>query len=214
MEAKNSDPVEPRAMRDPHVQKMRKDMLRSEHMRALNNYVAQLRKQGIGEVPDFDPMDGGTAARALFLFEKPGPMTAKDGHGKKVGSGFISRDNDDPTAENTFNFMRQEGIPRKLTITWNVIPGWNGTRKVTSAELDERVDRLKDLIELLPELRAVVFVGKNAAKAKNGKKAKEFFDQTSLQLFTSDHPSPLVKARWPDRWKSIPSDWAKVLPII
>ena len=55
----------------------------------------------------FDPRDGGIRAQALFLFEKPGP--------KANASGFISRDNDDPTAENIFRFMNQAGIPRKKT---------------------------------------------------------------------------------------------------
>jgi hypothetical protein len=48
-------------------------------------------------VPDFDPLDGGVNAQVLFLLEKPGPMAAEDG--KRAGSGFISRDNDDGTAE-------------------------------------------------------------------------------------------------------------------
>ncbi len=55
-----------------------------------------LRERGELEVPDFDPMDAGVEARILFLFEKPGPMTSKHKTGKRVGSGFISRDNDDP----------------------------------------------------------------------------------------------------------------------
>jgi len=35
---------------------------------------------------------------------------------KRTGSGFISRNNDDATAEATFRFMEQSGIPRKLTV--------------------------------------------------------------------------------------------------
>jgi hypothetical protein len=77
------------------------------------------------EVPEFDSLDGGVDARVLFLFEKPGPMTAEgNGANRRVGSGFISRNNDDPTAEATFTFMRQANLPRKLTILWNVIPWW------------------------------------------------------------------------------------------
>ena len=47
-----------------------------------------MRVCALDEVPDFDPLDGGVEARALFLFEKPGRMTAG-----QSGSGFISRDN-------------------------------------------------------------------------------------------------------------------------
>jgi len=78
---------------------------------------------------------GGIEARVLFLFEKPGPMTADEAIGKRPGSGFISRDNDDPTAEAVFNFMRQADIPRELTILWNVIPWWNVRRGVERLEL-------------------------------------------------------------------------------
>jgi hypothetical protein len=50
----------------------------------------------LGEVPDFDPVDGGIGARALFLLDAPGPMTSEAG--KRIGSGFISRFNFWPLA--------------------------------------------------------------------------------------------------------------------
>jgi hypothetical protein len=87
-------------------------------MRKLTQFAAALRERGMGIVPDFDPLDGGVDARILFLFEKPGPMTSED----RGGSGFISRNNDDPTAEATFRFMQAAGIPRTLTVIWNVVP--------------------------------------------------------------------------------------------
>jgi len=91
-----------------------------------------------GDVPDFDPLDGGINAEVLFLFEKPGPMTS--------GSGFISRDNDDPTAETTMDFMAKAGLARERTVTWNVIPWWwNGTTKVTPAELRQGTACVRDL---------------------------------------------------------------------
>jgi hypothetical protein len=46
---------------------------------------------------------------------------------ERSGSGFISRNNDDPTAEATMGFMEKAGIPHTLTVSWNVIPWWNGT---------------------------------------------------------------------------------------
>ena len=85
-------------------------------------------------------------------------MTAAAGRGKWIGSGFISRDNDDPSAEATFNFMRDAGIPRDFTILWNVVPWWNRSRNISRDELREGVDCVTELIDLLPYLRAVVFV--------------------------------------------------------
>ena len=198
----------PRSMRDPDVRARRRDMLDAPHMRPLTAYAARLRKRGDVEVPDFDPLDGGIEARALFLFEKPGPMTVDKGSVKRAGSGFISRNNDDPSAEACITFMQTADIPRELTVLWNVIPWWNGTIKVTSAELREGVACVKELIELLPKLRAVVLVGRKAAKAY------PLLLDTGLKLFTSDHPSPRVRASFPKRWQAIPAEWAKIRPII
>ncbi len=196
----------PRSMRDADVRERRRGMLRLPHIAPLTAYAAKLRERDSVQVPEFDPFDGGVEAQVLFLFEKPGPMTAE--RGKRQGSGFISRNNDDPTAEATFAFMRQAGIPRKLTATWNVIPWWNETVDLTSDELRDGLVCLEALIGLLPKLRAVVMVGKNATAAG------PCLGTMKLALFTSDHPSPRVKARWPERWKAIPSDWAKVHEFI
>ena len=190
----------PRALRDLDARSRRRILLDAPHMRPLNEYVAGLRQRPGVEVPDFDPLDGGVDARVLFLFEKPGPMTAD---GARRGSGFISRDNDDPTAENTFLFMREAGIPRKMTVTWNVIPWWNGTTNVTAAELREGAEETRRLTGLLPRLRAVVFVGKKALRARR------HLEDTGLDFFPSYHPSPVVRATRPDRWRAIPSVWAE-----
>ena len=195
----------PRSLRYPDARQRRKDLLNSGHMTCPNEYVDKLsRERADVEVPYFDPLDGGTEARVLFLFEKPGPGTAES----RSGSGFISRNNDDSTAEATFNFMQQAGIPREWTVIWNVVPGWNGTRQVGAAELREGVDSLKDLIVLLPNLCAVVFVGKKAERAR------PLLEDTGLHLFSSAHPSPIVRARWPDKWHGIPNEWAKVKGVL
>src|SRR5579872_4039607 len=91
----------PRSMRDAGVRVQREAMLCKMHMARLVKYTAGLRDRGLGEVPNFDPLDAGVDARVLFLFEKPGPKTAKDG--RRKGSGFISRDNDDGTAAAIFD---------------------------------------------------------------------------------------------------------------
>src|ERR1019366_4921133 len=90
----------PRSLRDAEVRERRRAMLHHPHIAPLTAYAARLLQRGLGEVPEFDPFDGGVDAQVLFLFEKPGPMTVGGD-----GSGFISRNNDDPTAEATFEFM-------------------------------------------------------------------------------------------------------------
>lgn len=190
----------PRSMRDSAVRERRRAMLELPHMAPFVAYAEKLRRNSGVEVPHFDPLDGGIEAKALFLFEKPGPMTA-DGS----GSGFISQNNDDPTAKATYRFMRQAGIARKLTVAWNVVPWWNGTRKVTGAELRQGVASVEGLIELLPNLRVVLLIGTKAGRAEWPLK------DTGVVLLCSDHPSPIVRAAYRERWDSIPTQWEKVL---
>lgn len=184
-------------MCDANVRRQRKAMLDQPHIARLTSYVAELRRSSGLEVPDFDPLDGGVAARVLFLFEKPGRMA--------VESGFISRDNDDLTAAATFEFMAQAGIPRKQSVIWNVVPGWNGTRKVTAPELSGGLASLRALLKHLPALSTVVMVGKKAARAKC------YLQSTGLVPIESLHPSPIVRARFPAKWEAIPREWAKAL---
>ncbi len=198
-----ADDDAPRSMRDEGVRERRKQMLKLPHVAPLTDYAEKLRGRPLVQVPDFDPLDGGIHARALFLFEKPGPMTAING--RRIGSGFVSRNNDDATAEATFRFMEQADLPRSLTVIWNVIPWWNKTVAVTKEELGEGVSCVGELLALLrPNLRAVVMVGRRAAAAR------PYLEKTKLKLFTSDHPSPRVRARWPSRWNAIPTEWVKV----
>jgi uracil-DNA glycosylase len=192
-------------MRDANVRQQRKALLDLPHIAPLTAYAAGLRR-GALEVPDFDPLDGGVDARVLFLLEKPGPMTSESG--KRTGSGFISRDNDDATAEATFTFMKRAGIPRKLTVIWNVVPWWNGTRKVTAQEIAQGAACVTELVGLLPALSAVVLVGGRAARAK------PYLEDTNLALVTSCHPSPLVRARYRAMWETIPFQWAKAMAVV
>lgn len=173
------------------------------YVKPLKRYVQQLRTRYPDiQFPDFDPMDGGINARVLFLFEKPGPMTAEAGRGNREGSGFISRDNNDPSADATFHFMKTAGLPRSQTVLWNAIPGWNGTRKVTGQELREGLEELKRLLKILRQLECIALVGLNAQRAMPWLAASPY------RVIASPHPSPLVRARYPERWRKIPSIWA------
>lgn len=189
-----------RSLRSPNAIALRRLMLREPYIAPLTDFVQTMRKaRPTWEFPDFDPLDGGCNADILFLFEKPGPMTSMRGK----GSGFISRNNDDPTAEAIFNFMNKANLPRKRAVIWNVVPGWNGTRKVTSTELRAGVDDLNDLLPLLPMLRTIVLVGRKAQRAAS------LVEHLHLRVLSSAHPSPIVRASQPDVWGTIPSSWAK-----
>jgi hypothetical protein len=194
------EPEAPRSLRDPEARAARRKLLTEPHVRPLTQYVEDLRARSTAEFPDFDPLDGGVEARLLFLMEKPGPMTSAERDGRQ-GSGFISRDNDDPTAQAIFTFMRQADIPRRETVLWNLIPGWNGTRKVTAREVREGAQETLGLVRLLPNLRAVVLVGGKAGLAA------PLLEGRGLVIRESLHPSPIVKGTQRKAWDQIGLNW-------
>jgi hypothetical protein len=191
----------PRTLREPAQQERRRALLTQPHVAPLTAYASRLRRRSGSEVPDFDPLDGGINARLLFLFEKPGPMTSAEN--TRRGSGFISRDNDDPTAEATGSFMRTAGIPRAATVLWNAIPWWNGTIAITAEERREGLAEIEVLLELLPGVRGVVLVGRKAELAEPVLLSK------GLRVFRSAHPSARVRAAFRERWGSIPGQWGQ-----
>lgn len=196
----------PCAFRNPECVAERRRMLHDPHIAPLTAYVERLRAQHPGwEFQEFDPLDGGVDADLLFLLEKPGPMTSPKA--KAAGSGFISRNNDDPTAEAIFAFMQQAGVARKRVVLWNVIPGWNGTIKIRAAELRAGVEALADLLKLLPKLKAVVLVGGQARRAAKQVQA------LNLRVFTSAHPSRRVRNRYRAMWERIPCQWAEAAGV-
>lgn len=196
MKLDNSDYA--RSLRSPDAITLRRQLLCEPHIAPLKHFVQDLREKHLDwEFPDFDPLDGGCDADILFLFEKPGRMTSAGGN----GSGFISRNNDDSTAEAIFGFMNEADLARKRTVIWNVIPGWNGTRKVTKTELIAGVDSLKNLLPLLTKLRTIVLIGKRAQQAKS------LIEPRCLRVLDSAHPSPVVRATRLDVWRAIPSIW-------
>ncbi|WP_426172593.1 uracil-DNA glycosylase [Pseudoduganella sp. R-34] len=192
----------PRTLRDADNVAARRELLQASHIAPLSTYVAQLRGQYPGwEFPDFDPLDGGVMADLLFLLEKPGPMTSPQ-H-KRKGSGFISRDNDDPTAEAVYHFMRKARIERTRTVLWNTIPGWNGQRAIGAGEVRAGIEELLHLLNLLPHVTTVVLVGNKA------RRAEAVLRQRNLRIFRSAHPGPLVKGPNPTLWNRIPHQWAE-----
>ncbi|NWD78013.1 uracil-DNA glycosylase [Pseudomonas gingeri] len=192
----------PRSFKNPDVVTTRLDMLHEPHIAPLTFYVEELRAKHLDwEFQYFDPMDGGVDADMLFLLEKPGPMTSP--RSKRQGSGFISRNNDDSTAEALFTFMVQAGIDRKRVVLWNIIPGWNGTLKITAGERCEGVDELRQLLRLLPKLKTVVLVGRQAGRAER------LMQSINVKIFASAHPSPKVRNMNRALWDLIPGYWAE-----
>lgn len=201
-------PTGPRALSQQKAIAERRALLKSRHIAPLHDFARSLAREGRGVVPDFDPLDGGVDAKILFLMEKPGPMTDETALSGRIGSGFISRDNNAPSAEATWRFSVEAGIDRKSSVIWNVIPWWNGTRKISRDEHIAGLDRLSKLMDLLPNLKVVVGVGNKA------KRAKGLIEKRGLPFITSAHPSPINRAARPVLWAAIPGQWSQALRFV
>ena len=157
------DDVLVRAMGDPAYRGAAWEQRRAENIAPVNAYVERLRQpdppEGRGWVPHVHSAHGGVDARVLMLFRDPGPRTHPD-HG---GSGFLSVQNDDPTAERMARLLATSGIAVGETLPWNVYPWWMN-RDPTTDELDAGGDALLGLLDLLPALRVVVVHGRSAQR--------------------------------------------------
>ena len=168
-----------------------------KHMDKLNKFAEELRLEfSEWTVPNFDPKDGGVNAKILFLLEKPGPETEN--------SGLISQDNDDETARATKEFLNDAGIDRKEIILWNAFPAWTGQIEISKEERGKiSASTVFRLLEILPKVKAIVLVGKEAQKMMENE------IPSNLGVFPSMHPSPKNRAFNLELWKQIPDDWAK-----
>lgn len=187
-----ADADQPYALKDPAEVARRRGLLELPHIAPLIEYSnSVMARVGSGyEVPFFDPCDGGTNAQALFLLEAPGR--------KAMGSRFISRNNPDPSAKMMFMTLARAGIPRQTTLLWNVVPWYVGNhtaiRAVTPDDIAASLSFLKELIDLLPNLKAVVLVGKKAQRVE-----LHVAKLTVCRVFRSPHPSQRVMNRWPEQ---------------
>jgi len=138
-----------------------------------------------GDVPHFDPLDGGTAARCLILLETPGAgMGAGD---------MVSRDSPTGTGRNLRRFAKSAGLAREDTVLWNAVP-WvihapgAPNRPPRAREIREGLVTLPGLLKLLLKLRVAVLAGHTAAQAEPVIEAH----RPDLAVLTMPHPSPTI----------------------
>jgi uracil-DNA glycosylase len=167
-------------------------MLDLPYIAPLTKFVCQLRSSSPSgyHIPYFDPCDGGVKARALFLLEAPGA--------RAVESGFVSRNNPDPTARNMCDLLAIASLPRARSVLWNAVPWYVGSgRKIRPArgsDIDEASHHLDNLLRLLPALQVVVLVGLKARSIEARLK-----DLTHAEVLWTYHPSGRVFNIWPDK---------------
>lgn len=175
----------PRTNGDPAEVARKLTLLDDPRVKPLSDFVRDLRAERGGDesIPWFDPTEAGSGARMLMLLEAPG-RKATPGQ----GSGFVSPDNNDGSAENMWNLLREAGVNRRREIvTWNVIPWYIGSdsrvRGARAEDIHEAHEALVRLVRLLPDVRVVVLLGKAAADAWE-------LAGVDLPAVFAPHPSP------------------------
>lgn len=152
-------PLTPRPLSDPLEIQRRLGLLHEPHISELTHLVEQIHEvERNHSVPWFDPMGGGVNAKVLLLLQDPSD-TAQN------GTGFISPDNPDVTANNTTWFRDQARILPHELIHWNVIP-WM-MRNTFAQEMTRALKYLIELRELLLALKVVICMGNNARDGWN-----------------------------------------------
>ena len=160
----------------------------SLNVATLNKWVCDLRNR-LGPdaiVPWFDPQDGGSEAKILWLLEAPGPKATR----KRGGSGFISCNNNDGTAQNSWETREEAGVSRKLVVHWNAIPYYIGSNtKIRAYDANDIAavgPLLNELLDLLPQLQVVILGGGAARRVW-----RDFAPQNlKLHIIECPHPSP------------------------
>jgi hypothetical protein len=190
-----ADPTRaPRANRDPAEVARKRSLLHEPHVAPLTAFVERLRAQHGGDesVPWFDPTEAGVHARILALLEAPGPKaTGSTGPRPKAkGSGFISADNNDRTADHVWHLLRDSGIDRaREYAAWNIVPWYVGDgRAIRSAareDLEQARPALLELLDLMTELRVVMLLGDAAQKGWERARINR-----RLHVIRARHPSP------------------------
>ena len=145
---------------DPAFRAEQWEHLHDPHVAPLNLLVDDLIAERPGSyMPYISPLYGGVEATILLLFQDPGRMT----DGRAGGSGFLSPENDDPSAGLLADCIDEAGLVQSDLVSWNAFPWFlEDQGNVTTRMLQEGVDPLCRFIALLPRLTTVVTCGNKA----------------------------------------------------
>lgn len=129
------------------------------HVRAINELVDDLGVDaGGGRAPYVAPWYVGVEAPILAVLRDPGP-----GADAAAGSGFLCTNNNDETSRRQQALMQGAGIDPRDVLPWNAYP-WYINAAPNSAQLRAGVEPLRRLVALLPGLRVILLLGRDAQR--------------------------------------------------
>ncbi len=178
----------PREHGSPDFLARKRDRLQEEHIAPINELARRIAARTGSEVPMVDPDSAGVNARVLLVLESPGRI----GVTSPKGSGMISCDNNDQTAANVWTLHTDTGLRREWCMPWNIAPWYLGSadRNVPASAQDAAagLPYFWELLDELPDLRAVIAMGKPASVALASVRPQ--LEQRGVRLLPAPHPSP------------------------
>lgn len=162
---------------------------------AIDQLTTRIAQEQDSTVPRVDRDGPKERARVLLVLQDPGVRGALTS-GVLSASKNAGKSPPDQTADNEVEFMAHAGLDEKLCVFWNGVPwGINPVRttRVPNAS-EEKIGAgyLRELLALLPELRAVVAMGGTAKSVCRRAKVREW---PGLTLIETWHPGPLAANR-------------------
>jgi uracil-DNA glycosylase len=177
-------PDHPRALRERRIRRDRAAAaIELPHVRALNQLVDRIEADtGLDNLPYIDPLFGGVAAELLFVLKAPEGDASPELHDRR----FLSWDNDDAGAANFFRTCAAYGLDRRRCTAWNACPFPIKGDTPSRFELGRAEPYTRRMLELLPQLRVVVLLGRPAQHAW----MKMALTGPDVQLVHGASPSP------------------------
>lgn len=174
----------------PHVLRRRQEIRYEGTVGPLNKWVDKIRLSTNESVPYFDPRSSTEGADVLVLLQDPSGEA-------QLGSGFISRDNNDPTAHNSTLAAEAGGLPYSKSLHWNVVPWWVANPafppRTLAAEARRAAPLLAELMDSLESRpRVVLLLGKQAQTAWSQLLIRASPELKRLPVIAAPHPSPLA----------------------
>lgn len=122
------------------------------HVAPLNRQLERWAQYGQVSLPPLVPPHlGGINARIVCVLRDPGPRA-----GGPKGSGFISWENDDPSAERHQAFANHAGISDRDVVTFNSYL-WYINAKPSKAQLLAGTDEFLTLLRLVERPQVIIF---------------------------------------------------------
>lgn len=201
-------------MQDPRYRADQWTHRYAPHIAPINRLVDVLGGPD-GTPPYVAPMYRGVDARVLAVLRDPGPKA-----GGAKGSGFLSVENDDQTAERQCAFFEEAGLDAADVLPWNAHP-WYINAKPDRTQLLAGLPPLRQLVDLMPRLQVVLLLGRDAQRAwahfveQHG----GTIDERAIRALPTFHPSrqalqhpdPAERRRREDDIRSTLADAAALL---